>query len=507
MRLLGQIREQWLSSGTAPGKYGPQRFGTLSRSMLVGTMAVAIASLAGTPVKADELSELKAEIRAMNKRLSEMEEQKGKVKALNDKVKQMERAKEAQASVPPPGTMATKAGPWDSFVSGRPVHIIETSGTDVLLYGIIEPTLGYTTNVNTKGASTVGLNVSWFSGNRWGIFVTQKLFPEDNFNLIARMESEFELPSGNMDTPGVIFNRDAWVGFESSTLGKFTIGRQNTLPRDVANIWADPYGSSKLNTGEGGFTNNNNFKQIIFYTSGGNGANGQGDTRYDQGLVWKKVFDNGLYLGAAYNFGDANGPGGPNGSGPIPGASFDKGSSEAVAAGYNAGEFHVSAFYTRANVLEIPTIGSTNIGHIHQSWGIGGNWDGGLLRLNAGYMHYNADQGLVGMRNDDVVTVSGKITPSKFYDFELGWQDFFAHNAALTGAGYTFVPFKDASAAVATGTGTRMTTYGSFIYHPIPNVDVYVAGDHLKTTAGYSASQAHKHDTADEVVTGVRYKW
>jgi hypothetical protein len=26
-------------------------------------------------------------------------------------------------------------------------------------------------------------------------------------------------------------------------------------------------------------------KQLIFYTSGGNGAGGQGDTRYDQGLV------------------------------------------------------------------------------------------------------------------------------------------------------------------------------------------------------------------------------
>jgi predicted porin len=507
MKRLGQIRKLWLSGGTAPYKYGPEVFGTLSRCMLVGTMATAIASLVATPVKADDISELKAEIRAMNKRLSEMEDQKGKVKALNERLKQMEQAKDAQASVPPPRPMVTKAGPWDSLVAGQPVHIVETTGTDVLLYGLIEPTLGYETNVDTKGQSKVGLNVSWFSGNRWGLFIKQKLFPEDGFNLIARMESEFELPSGNMDTPGVLFNRDAWVGFESPMLGKFTVGRQNTLPRDVANIWGDPYGDSKLTTNEGGFTNNNNFKQLIFYTSGGNGANGQGDTRYDQGLVWKKVFDNGLYLGAAYNFSDGNGPGGPLGSGPIPGASFDKGSTEAVAAGYNVGQFHISSFYTRVNVLEIPTIGSTNVGHIHQSWGAGGNWDGGLLRLDAGYIHYTADQGLVGTRNDDVVTVSTKITPSKFYDFELGWQDFFAKNAALTAAGYTFVPFQDASGAVATGTGTRMTTYASLMYHPIPNVDVYIAGDHLKTTGGYSASQAHAHDTADEVATGVRYKW
>ena len=507
MRLTKQLHRKWLSSASVPEKGVSARINPVARYILAGAAFTAIASLAATPVRADDITELKAEIRALNKRLSEVEEQKTKVKALNDKVKRMEQAKEAQASVPPPGPMAKKAGPWDSFVNGQPVHIIETSGTDVLLYGLLEPTLGYTSNVDTKGRSTVGLNTSWFSGNRWGLFIKQKLFPEENFNLIARLESEFELPSGNMDTPGVLFNRDAWVGFESPMLGKFTIGRQNTLPRDVVNIWGDPYGDSKLTTNEGGFTNVNNFKQIIFYTSGGNGAGGQGDTRYDQGFVWKKVFDNGLYLGAAYNFGDGNGPGGPNGSGPIPGASFDKGSTEALAAGYNAGQFHVSAFYTRANVLEIPTIGTTNVGHIHQSYGIGGNWDGGLLRLNAGYMHYTADQGLVGTRNDDVVTVSGKITPSKFYDFELGWQDFFAKNAALTAAGYTFVPFKDATAAVATGTGTRMTTYASFIYHPIPNVDVYVAGDHLNTTGGYSASQAHLHNTADEVVTGVRYKF
>jgi hypothetical protein len=208
--------------------------------MLVGAIAIAVAVLAATPARASdsgEISELKAEIRAMNKRLSEMEEQKGKVKALNDKLRQLEKQKDAQASVPPPSApMAKKTGPWDSLVSGKPVHIIETEGTDVLLYGLLEPTLGYTTNVDAKGRTTIGLNTSWFSGNRWGIFVKQKLFPEDNFNLLARLESEFELPSGNMDTPGVLFNRDAWVGFESPELGKFTVGRQNTLPRDVANI-------------------------------------------------------------------------------------------------------------------------------------------------------------------------------------------------------------------------------------------------------------------------------
>ncbi|UGY06135.1 porin [Bradyrhizobium quebecense] len=232
--------------------------------------------LTSSPAKAtDDVGELKAEIRALSKRLTELEEQKRKVKKLDDRVQKVERAQEAHAEAPASGPTPAKAGPWESFKTGRPVHIFETDNTDVLLYGVIEPTLGYTTNVDAAGRTTFGLNTSWFSGNRWGIYVTQKMFPEYGFNLLARMESEFELPSGNMDTPGVLFNRDAWVGFESPLLGKFSVGRQNTLPRDVANIWGDPYGSSSLSTNEGGFTNVNNFKQLIFYTSGGNGAGGR----------------------------------------------------------------------------------------------------------------------------------------------------------------------------------------------------------------------------------------
>ena len=95
MKLLRQIRQRWLSGGTIPRNYAPETLGALSRCMLVVTMATAIASLVAAPVKADEISELKAEIRAMNKRLSEMEEQKTKVKALNDKVKQIPHRKNA----------------------------------------------------------------------------------------------------------------------------------------------------------------------------------------------------------------------------------------------------------------------------------------------------------------------------------------------------------------------------------------------------------------------------
>jgi predicted porin len=474
------------------------RMTALAGASIISMMVVGVA-------KADEVSDLKREIRALTERVSKVEKEKTEAKA---KAK-VAAEQDAKSPRPPESQMVTKAGvPYlGGVLDGRPVRIVETSGTEITLYGILEATFSDVTNTTTDGKSKIGMQTAWFSGNRWGLYGQTMLDPDSKLKLIARLESEFELPTGNMDTGNVLFNRDAWLGLESSALGKLTVGRQNTLPRDFSNIWGDPYGSASLSTNEGGYTNVNNFKQLIFYSGGGSGAGGQGDTRLDNGIVWKKVFDNGLVLGAAYAFSDGNGPGGPNGSGAIPGAGIDKGSVQSVAVGYNGDHFHVSAFYNHTDVLEIPTIGLTNKGLSHQSEGIGGNYEFGLVRWNLGYLHYTADQGFLGTRTDNAVTTSIKITPPGLVDYELGWQDMFANNAAYTPGGATFVPYHDASGATTAGSGSRMTTYGSIIYHPVPTVDVYVAGDYLKTSAGYVASQANGHNSAIEGATGVRWKF
>jgi predicted porin len=475
---------------------------TLTRAAILAGVSIMTMMVAGA-AKADDVSDLKKEIKALNERLSKVEKEKAKAKALAEQEASRPRPSEAQAQMP------TKAGvPYlNGILDGRPVRIVETSGTDITLYGILEATFSDVTNSDKAGHSTLGMQTAWFSGNRWGLYGQTMIDPNSKFKLIARLESEFELPTGNMDTGNVLFNRDAWLGFESPMLGKFTMGRQNTLARDFSNIWGDPYTSASLSTNEGGYTNVNNFKQLIFYSGGGSGANGQGDTRLDNGIVWKKVFDNGLVLGAAYAFSDGNGPGGPNGSGSIPGAGLDKGSVQSVAAGYNGDHWHVSAFYNHTDVLEVATIGTTNKGLSHQSEGIGGNYEFGLVRWNVGYIHYTADQGFLGTRTDNAVTTSIKITPPGLVDYELGWQDMFANNAAYTPGGATFVPYHDASQATTAGSGSRMTTYGSVIYHPVPTIDIYVAADYLVTSGGYVASQAHGHKDATEGATGIRWKF
>src|SRR5205807_2074127 len=142
---------------------------------------------------------------------------------------------------------------------------------------------------NAKGERLLGYQTPWFSGSRWGVKGSEDL--GGGLKAIFRLESEFVVQTGEMDTPGVLFNRDSWVGLESASLGKLTFGRQNTLARDFAQIYGDAYGTSKLTTEEGGFTNTNNFKQLIFYAGSATG------TRYDNGVVWKKAFDNGLVGG------------------------------------------------------------------------------------------------------------------------------------------------------------------------------------------------------------------
>ncbi|MBD5655026.1 MAG: porin [Candidatus Eremiobacteraeota bacterium] len=471
--------------------------GALQRPAQAAPTTAATASPA--PVSASDIADLKAQMDVMRAKLDLLESQQAQqaAMALDQKTKDAAAAEVAKAKKP----------------VGTGVHIVETAGTDVRLYGLIEGTLAGVTNASTTGQPAIGLPVSWFSGNRWGIDVHQRLSPTADvgdptkLNLIVKLESEFELPSGNMDTPGVLFNRDAWMGVESQSFGKLTLGRQDTLPRDVSGNWGDPYGVAENTTNEGNYTNTNDFKQFIFYTSGGNGAGGQGDTRYDSALVYKKIFANGIFIGAAYNFGDDNGPGGPNGSGPIAGGEFNHGSTAAFGLGINAGGLHASTFYNTTNVIEAATIGTTNVGHEDESVGVGGNYDWGKFRMNAGFIDYTGDQGKLGRRMDYAWTTSARLAPTKFLDYELGVQEFYAANAAVDAAGFVMRPYTDASTAKSTIYGSRFTIYGSVMAHPVPNVDVYLAGDDLLTGGNYLDSRANGHKHQVEEATGVRYKF
>ncbi|GAB3457882.1 porin [Massilia terrae] len=368
--------------------------------------------------------------------------------------------------------------PLSSASAGKSGLVYQKGGDLVRLYGLIDLSLSHKDNANGAGATQNDMSVAWFSGNRWGIEGEHALPNTDGLKAIFKLESEYELPTGDMDTPGVLFNRDAWLGVESKSLGKLTFGRQNTLAREFSKIYGDAYGSAGVTLDEGGYTNNNNFKQFIFYSGSATG------TRYDKGIVWKKAFGK-IVAGLGYQVGGEPG-------------SNTNGSTKSVALAYNGGAFNVSGFYNTAIVDN----------YKHTSYSVGGNYKLGPVRLNAGYVHYTAEQPVaIGDRHDNAYTVSAKFTPGGPFDYELGWQTMNATNAATNGSGYVLNAYASTAAATRTGTGKRQTTYASMFYHFDKRTELYLAGDHLSTDGTYLASQAHGFKSQNELATGLRFRF
>lgn len=360
--------------------------------------------------------------------------------------------------------------------------------SNVQLYGLMDlsvPT--YITHANANGDHKLGMGNDgepWFSGSRWGLQGKEDLGGGNK--LIFRLESEYVVANGQMEDSGQIFDRDAWVGLENDTIGKFTAGFQNTIARDAAAIYGDPYGSAQLRYEEGGWTNSNNFKQMIFYAGGATG------TRYENGLAWKKLFKNGLFLSAGYAFSNST--------------AFATGSTYQAAIGYNGGPFNVSSFYNHVN----------NGGNVDQTWSLGGNYTFGIARVNAGYFRYLGNQGSLGQRQDNAWTVSFKLAPKGPLDYEIGYQQMRVHNAAYTqadanGDGGGLIPNANLSSnfdpAGGTHNGFKETVYASTFYHLSKRTELYLAGDYMKLHGGYTVGSTFGRDTQLEVTTGIRTRF
>lgn len=430
---------------------------------MLGVIAV------GQTAMADDLSDLKAEIAAQKQAAAQ---EKARLDALEKKLASVQ----AQSSA---GTVSASAP-----VAGGDGFTYKTANQQVTLYGQIEVTTSSANNKDAAGNTKVGFQTPWFSGSRWGIIGSRDLNVGD-LKAIYKLESEFVPATGEEDTAGVLFNRDAYAGLQSEGLGKLTFGRQNALGRDFSAIYGDPYGAVKVSTEEGGYANTNNFKQLVYY---GGGADG---TRYNSGVVWKKAFSSGIVAGLGYSFG--GGPSAPAGAGtaanPAEGTTFSAG------LGYNAGAVNVSSFYTQARVD----------GLTDSSYSFGGNYSTGAWRLNAGYYHYTADQGALGTRTDNAYTISAKYAPTTLMDYEVGYQVMKADNAARSATGVVPNAFASIAGLTTLGSGNRTTVYSSYIYHFDKSTDGYIAADYLTLDSGYGAINGYSNQT--EVAVGLRIKF
>ncbi|MBV8503961.1 MAG: porin [Paucibacter sp.] len=473
---------------------------------LIGLAATVAIPLAALPAHADELSDLKAQIQLLNQRLADIEAKQSKAAA----------APVAAAPVAP-----ARSAALSTDQDGRPAKddtaltLYDNGKSSLSIYGLVEATLSSVNHQTVTGGTVNGFQVAYFSGNRLGFDIQHALdvgqsWDMPDLKVIAKLEEEFELPTGNMDTANVSFNRDAWMGLYSSKLGKLTFGRQNTLTRDFTANWGDPYGGAEVTTKEGGYSNVNNFKQFIFYSAGASG------TRYNSAIEWKKDLDGHWLVGAAYAFGSGgNGGSGDVGSGgPIAGDTSN-GTGQAISVAYNkldlgGAELNLNASYDRANKNQL----------IHEATLIGGNVVSGPWRFNAGFVHYTAEQGVhnsAGTRTDNSWTTSLSFRPNAF-EYDLGYQVMKGQHAGFSGGGVTLNPFLGNTAGVtATADGSKRSLYGAIRYRLDRQTDFYFAADRFNVTGGwvvgdalgnglhYGAGQTYKNET--EFATGLRFKF
>ena len=465
------------------------------------------------PAHADEVGDLKAEIAAQKQAA---EAQRLRLDALERKLNAMQApgTPPAAPAAPLPVALTTDQQGVKLDPDSTAITLYSNANTSLRLYGLLEATISHANHQTDTGGSTTGFQTAWFSGNRLGFDAEHALgFGQDmgmsDLKVISKLETEFELPTGNSDTANVLFNRDAWLGFYSDSLGKITFGRQNTLTRDFTQNWGDPYGTADVTLKEGGYSNVNNFKQLIFYSGSANG------TRVNSGIEWKKKFDDHLVVGAGYSFGSggAGGSGDVGNGGATPG-DFGKGTTKAASVAYNKlavgpAVINLNASYDRANVADLT----------HQSELFGGNVAFGGLRFNAGIIHYTAEQGVndsAGKRSDNSWTTSVSYALDRM-EYAAGYQVMKGHNAGFSGGGTTLNPFGNTSGVTMTADGKKSTIYGSIMYHADRQLDFYVAADYFRMGGNwvvgdaqgngihFGAGQPFKNET--ELAVGARFKF
>ncbi|MGZ5846526.1 MAG: porin, partial [Ramlibacter sp.] len=196
----------------------------LTKSSIIAA-ALGVAAVGAQAQTAEQLKDALAQAQAAAARAQAAAQQAQA--ALEQALAAAEQAKRNQqvAATPPAAPVPAASGSGLTIASGP---------NSATLYGLIDITYVSQSNADKASHSVFGPRVAWFSGNRWGLTGQRLLGGQGDLKGIFRLESEFESQTGNMDTPGVLFNRDAWVGLESASLGKLTFGRQNALARDPA---------------------------------------------------------------------------------------------------------------------------------------------------------------------------------------------------------------------------------------------------------------------------------
>lgn len=116
--------------------------------------------------------------------------------------------------------------------------------SNVTLYGVADAGIEYLTNAGKNGNGLARVTSGNQSGSRWGLRGVEDL--GGGLKAIFRLESGFDIDTGNSGQSNRLFGREANVGLESK-YGSLFLGRQQTSIREFGSAYdptviADHYG-------------------------------------------------------------------------------------------------------------------------------------------------------------------------------------------------------------------------------------------------------------------------
>lgn len=112
--------------------------------------------------------------------------------------------------------------------------------SSVTLYGLIDTAVRYTTHVNAAGDNKVQLANGGVSESNWGLLGAEDLGGGNR--VVFQLENRY-FPNSGVSDPGYPFFNTAYVGLQSSSFGRLTLGRQTNPLADavlktyVSNAW------------------------------------------------------------------------------------------------------------------------------------------------------------------------------------------------------------------------------------------------------------------------------
>jgi predicted porin len=377
-------------------------------------------------------------------------------------------------------------------LSGLSLALLGAAGvahaqSSVTLYGVLDDSIQYVHNANTKNQNFFGMVAGNLQGNRWGLKGSEDL--GGGLKAVFQLENGFNPNTGALGQGGKMFGRQAFVGLSSNQFGTITVGRQyDPLVDMVQAVTADNYWGSMFATPSDVDNNDNSSRtnNSIKYTSN-NYSGFQFEGFYALGGVAGATGSGQTWSGAATY---ANGPFSVA-AGYI---RMDNASTLAArTSGGNVGWSSTSTSDATFNSINTPyesaaSIGIASVGAQY----VAGPFTAGLRYSNAQY------------KPDAFSTFAN----TERYNIGAGFLNWQVTPAALLGLGYTFMH--------GSGNG-ESASYNQISlgadYNLSKRTDVYLVGAYQKASGtGATASVADydypSNDTVQEIVSlGIRHKF